>query len=76
MAAEDHTFPLDIMNDEEFDEFLDSLEAYRPFGENSKCPRCESPMVRRQNRITLVYFYGCSKYPSCKGTRPEFTHDE
>ncbi|EMQ1049274.1 topoisomerase DNA-binding C4 zinc finger domain-containing protein [Klebsiella pneumoniae] len=31
------------------------------------CPRCHSKMVRRMSNGT--YFYGCSVYPICKGTR-------
>lgn len=32
------------------------------------CPRCHSDMIRR----TSAYgpFWGCSRYPSCRGTRP------
>lgn len=31
------------------------------------CPRCHSKMVRRMSNGN--YFYGCSVYPICKGTR-------
>ena len=31
------------------------------------CPRCHSKMVRRMSDGN--YFYGCSAYPICKGTR-------
>ncbi len=31
------------------------------------CPRCDSKMVLRNGRNGK--FYGCSKYPSCKGTK-------
>lgn len=31
------------------------------------CPRCGSPMRRRSGRYGQ--FWGCSRYPSCKGTR-------
>ena len=34
------------------------------------CPRCGISMVRRQNRSRGTYFWGCSRYPNCKGTRP------
>jgi hypothetical protein len=37
------------------------------------CPRCSSPMqqrLARQGRNAGNYFWGCSRYPSCKGTRP------
>jgi hypothetical protein len=31
------------------------------------CPRCGSPMRRRSGRYGA--FWGCSRYPSCRGTR-------
>lgn len=37
------------------------------------CPRCGSPMVLRtakRGASAGSAFYGCTKYPSCKGTRP------
>lgn len=33
------------------------------------CPRCASPMVKRTARKTEAAFYGCSRYPACRGTR-------
>lgn len=36
------------------------------------CPRCGSAMVKRlarRGRNAGGYFWGCSRYPSCKGTR-------
>jgi len=36
-------------------------------GEAKQCPKCGSPMVLRNGIYGL--FYGCSKYPNCKGTR-------
>lgn len=33
------------------------------------CPFCSSPMKRRRARKTGNQFYGCSRYPRCKGTR-------
>lgn len=38
-----------------------------------QCPRCGSAMVRRtarRGRNAGGSFWGCSKYPRCKGTRP------
>jgi superfamily I DNA and/or RNA helicase len=35
--------------------------------ENVKCPRCNSPMFHRKGRYGS--FYGCSRYPRCRGTR-------
>ncbi|MET0786283.1 MAG: topoisomerase DNA-binding C4 zinc finger domain-containing protein [Paenisporosarcina sp.] len=33
------------------------------------CPECNSEMRARVNRSNGEKFYGCSKYPNCKGTR-------
>lgn len=34
------------------------------------CPSCGEPMIRRSNRRTGDAFWGCAKYPGCRGTRP------
>jgi DNA-binding helix-hairpin-helix protein with protein kinase domain len=37
------------------------------------CPRCSSQMkqrLARRGRNAGSYFWGCARYPSCKGTRP------
>ncbi len=34
------------------------------------CPMCASPMVRRTARQTKTVFFGCSRFPECRGTRP------
>ncbi|MGH8154031.1 MAG: topoisomerase DNA-binding C4 zinc finger domain-containing protein, partial [Rhodanobacteraceae bacterium] len=34
------------------------------------CPKCGTPMIKRNNRRTRDVFWGCPKYPSCRGTRP------
>ena len=31
-------------------------------------PKCEKGMVARQNKRSGGWFFGCSKYPDCKGT--------
>lgn len=36
--------------------------------EHKRCPVCGSVMVIREGRYGI--FYGCSRYPNCKGTRP------
>ena len=36
-----------------------------------KCPKCGVPMILRKNGATGSNFYGCSKYPKCKGTLPK-----
>jgi len=33
------------------------------------CPRCAAPMLMRSNRKTGESFWGCSKYPECRGTK-------
>jgi ssDNA-binding Zn-finger/Zn-ribbon topoisomerase 1 len=37
--------------------------------ENVKCPTCDGPMTSRANRDTGQRFWGCKRYPICKGTR-------
>lgn len=34
------------------------------------CPSCGAPMIKRSNRRTGDAFWGCAKYPACRGTRP------
>lgn len=44
-----------------------------PPASEAACPRCGSPMVLRtakRGANTGSSFYGCTRYPSCKGTRP------
>ncbi len=41
--------------------------------ENPTCPRCASPMVKRTAKSGALAgqaFFGCSRYPACKGTVP------
>ena len=33
------------------------------------CPSCEGPMAIRKNRMEGNYFWGCRRYPACRGTR-------
>jgi ssDNA-binding Zn-finger/Zn-ribbon topoisomerase 1 len=33
------------------------------------CPECGAAMISRQNQITGQRFWGCSTYPTCRGTR-------
>jgi HJR/Mrr/RecB family endonuclease len=35
-----------------------------------RCKQCGSDLVIRKNRSTKQTFYGCSRYPSCRFTRP------
>lgn len=39
-------------------------------GPIASCPRCGSAMVGRTNRDTGEQFYGCTRFPACRGTRP------
>ncbi len=34
-----------------------------------RCPHCDTPMVRRNNRRTGEGFWGCPSFPVCRGTR-------
>lgn len=36
-----------------------------------ECPDCGSEMALRTNRQSGNKFWGCKKYPNCKGTRDE-----
>lgn len=36
--------------------------------ESPLCPKCDDPMVLRRNRLDGSTFWGCSNYPTCKGT--------
>lgn len=36
-----------------------------------KCPKCGAETVKRTNHPTGSLFYGCSKFPKCKGSRNE-----
>lgn len=43
-----------------------------PSASATGCPVCGGPMVRRQAKRGAnagTHFYGCSRYPACKGTR-------
>lgn len=37
--------------------------------EDTLCPKCGAKMISRANRNTGQRFWGCSRYPECKGTR-------
>ena len=36
---------------------------------NPICPKCGADMIQRSNRQTKDHFWGCVKYPTCRGTR-------
>ena len=35
--------------------------------ENVKCPECDGEMISRSGKYGV--FWGCKKFPECKGTR-------
>ncbi|MBU2999603.1 topoisomerase DNA-binding C4 zinc finger domain-containing protein [Roseovarius nubinhibens] len=37
--------------------------------DTTKCPRCGGDMHQRTNRKTGQAFWGCARYPKCRGTR-------
>ena len=39
--------------------------------EDPLCPECGGSMALRTNRQSGNKFWGCTKYPNCKGTRDE-----
>ena len=46
-------------------------DRYAPVKSNDaapRCPRCGSEMRKRYRRSDLKPFYGCGRYPNCKGT--------
>ena len=38
-------------------------------GDAPDCPKCGSGMVRRNNRRDGTQFWGCTRFPACRGTR-------
>jgi len=68
------TAPTKLPAEERVKVFLDRLTealrgAYQQAREWPSCPDCEAAMVLRQNRTKGTQFWGCTKYPECKGTR-------
>lgn len=52
---------------------VEAVAAPRPATTRSiipDCPSCGAPMVKRTNRRSHEAFWGCPKYPNCRGTRP------
>lgn len=37
--------------------------------EETTCPECGGKMISRKNASTGQRFWGCKRYPECKGTR-------
>lgn len=46
------------------------VSPYRPPAPIPRCTTCGSKMVLRRRRTDGVPFYGCERYPICRGTRP------
>lgn len=46
---------------------VDEKEVNKPVVENVKCPTCGGDMISRKGQYGT--FWGCKKYPSCRGTR-------
>ena len=45
---------------------LDKQERLEVYGENRKCKKCFSTMVRRESNFRQgQYWYGCRRYPRC-----------
>lgn len=44
-------------------------KAFRKEHDLASCPRCGAALIARTNRQTGQSFYGCSRYPKCRGTR-------
>ena len=38
-------------------------------GSSPSCPKCGKEMMQRTNKRTNDRFWGCTSYPSCRGTR-------
>lgn len=57
-----------------FEEYLKELSGIVPSKQeldSLNCPDCGAMMKLRTNRQNGNKFWGCSKYPDCKGTRDE-----
>jgi hypothetical protein len=52
-----------------FKNFNMNILSPSPILEDVQCPECLGPMVSRKNRTNGEVFWGCKKYPECKGTR-------
>lgn len=68
--------PIDLINGSRLVELvrevraISRLEANEPAATGTSiCPVCSAEMMVRRNRTTGQSFWGCSKYPRCRGTR-------
>lgn len=51
---------------EALDSNSENIDTMMQLGDAPKCPNCESTMVIRRSKFGKL-FYGCPKYPECKG---------
>lgn len=68
------TAPTQLPQEERVDVFLarfrDALRnAYQDAREWTRCPVCDAPMSERENKATKSKFWGCTRFPECRGTR-------
>jgi len=56
------------------DLYKNALDKITPKHIDKSCPLCKSKMVLRKGNSTKNKFWGCSKYPRCKGTRQHNTY--
>lgn len=48
---------------------VNTLKPEIPASADPACPKCGAIMVKRLNRKSSETFWGCAKYPACRGTR-------
>jgi len=61
----------DCTNTKPLPKVQDEVKKEPEIAEGVLCPECGSPMYLRESRFGK--FYGCIKYPECKGTKPYTT---
>ncbi|MFH1050215.1 MAG: type I DNA topoisomerase [bacterium] len=61
----------DCTNTKPLPKIQDEIKKEPEIAEGIICPECGSPMFLRESRYGK--FYGCTKYPECKGTLPYTT---
>ena len=72
-------YSLDLMWDAPINEYTcEPVEDWNPWWSRQKpakphgpgkCPCCGGETVKRVNRYTGSEFYGCKRFPECRGTR-------
>lgn len=64
----DALFPRKIYQISKINEYKKYIAQYCE-SDPDKCPICSSDLVTKMARKTKEKFFGCSRYPECKGTR-------